>query len=59
MQIFIDSADISGVNFGYNDRGQLEGLVDTTGTELAREVVDANVLTYDFGFKLGSIEEII
>lgn len=31
--------------------GSLEGLTSTTGDELTRTVVDANVFTYDFGYQ--------
>lgn len=45
-------ADVTGSNFGYIAGGALDGLFTSTGDALTRTIVDANDLTYDFGYFL-------
>lgn len=49
------TVEVDGSNF--DDGGPLAGLTTTTGDVLTFEVVDDNVLTYDFGYDLGSFIE--
>lgn len=46
------TVEVDGSNF--DEGGPLAGLTTTTGDVLTFEVVDDNVLTYDFGYDLGS-----
>ncbi len=43
------TVEVDSSNFGPG--GALEGLTSTTGNSLTRTVVDANILTYDFGYE--------
>ena len=46
-------ADVSGVNFGFVDGGALQNTTATTASPTQTDqILNANVLTYDFGYRL-------
>ena len=51
LLVILDAAGHLADSFGYDDQGRLIGLQSTTGGDsITDTVVDANVLTYDFGY---------
>jgi hypothetical protein len=52
LAVIIVDDDLAGINFGYVAGGNLQGAVATTESPTQTdEVIDANVLDYDFGYR--------